>query len=88
MYALGEHRPGVVVVNAGGARFNEGDPIAKTATDVAEVVRRVGGSPVVAVHMEAINHCLLGRDDLRLGLVDLGAWGGVSIPTDGDGIGF
>ena len=86
--ALGEHRPGVVVVNAGGARFNEGDPITMTATDVAEVVRRAGGSRVVAVHMEAINHCLLGRDDLRSGLVDLRAWGGVSIPTDGERMGF
>ena len=86
--ALREHRPAVVVVNAGAARFNEGNPITMTAGDVAEVVGHAYGAAVVAVHMEAINHCLLGRDDLRSGLKDLGVSEGVMIPTDGERITF
>ncbi|MDP9425433.1 MAG: MBL fold metallo-hydrolase [Actinomycetota bacterium] len=82
--ALREHRPDVVVVNAGAARFNEGDPITMIAGDVAEVVRHAGGAAIVAAHMEAINHCLLGRDELRSSLVESEAYGRVSIPADGE----
>lgn len=82
--ALREHHPDVVVVNAGAARFNEGDPITMDAGDVAEVVRHAGAADVIVVHMEAINHCLLGRDELRSSLTDLGVSGRVSIPADGE----
>ena len=86
--ALGEHHPDVVIVNAGAARFNEGDPITMTAQDVAEVVRHASGASIIAVHMEAINHCLLGRDELRSGLVEAGASEKVTIPADGESLAF
>jgi len=63
--ALDEHEPRVVVVNAGGARFDVGDPITMTAEDVARVCRHAPEAAIVAVHMEAINHCLLTRAGLR-----------------------
>lgn len=59
--ALADHRPEVVVVNAGGARFLMGDPITMDAADVIEVCRAIPKSAVIAVHMEAINHCLVTR---------------------------
>ncbi|QIN80560.1 MBL fold metallo-hydrolase [Rubrobacter marinus] len=87
--ALAEHAPDVVVVNAGAARFNEGDPITMTAGDVAEVARHAGGATVVAVHMEAINHCLLGRDELRSSLAEAEVSGRrVLIPADGEQTAF
>ncbi|CAA9471215.1 MAG: hypothetical protein AVDCRST_MAG25-2057 [uncultured Rubrobacteraceae bacterium] len=86
--ALEAHRPGVVVVNAGAARFNEGDPITMNAEDVAEVVRHAGGATVVAVHMEAINHCLLGRGELRSSLNGMGISEGVLVPEDGETVAF
>jgi L-ascorbate metabolism protein UlaG (beta-lactamase superfamily) len=61
--AIAGHEPDVVVVNASGARFLEGDPIVMTTDDVAEVAKRV--PTVVAVHLEAINHCLETRADVR-----------------------
>ena len=61
--AITRHRPRVAVVNAGGARFLEGDPIVMTAADVAEVAARV--PTVVAVHLEAINHCVEPRSAVR-----------------------
>ena len=60
---IADHHPDVVVVNASGARFLEGGPIVMTADDVAEVAARV--PTVVAVHLEAINHCLETRADVR-----------------------
>ena len=62
--AINEFKPDVIVVNAGGARFLQGDPITMTAVDVVQVCRAAPRAKVVAVHMEAINHCLLTRKEL------------------------
>ena len=82
--ALLAHRPDVVVVNAGAARFLEGDPITMTAEDVARVCRAAPEARVIAVHMEAINHCLLTRADLAGALDEQGLAGRVEIPADGE----
>lgn len=74
--ALATHRPTVAVVNAGEARFVEGNPITMDAEDVARMAERI--TKVVAVHMEAINHCGLTRAVLRA------AAPGVLVPEDGE----
>jgi L-ascorbate metabolism protein UlaG (beta-lactamase superfamily) len=84
--ALDRHRPDVVVVNAGGARFVEGDPITMTADDVVAVARRAPEATIVAVHVEAINHCLETRADLHQRLHDEGLDGRVIVPEDGAAI--
>jgi L-ascorbate metabolism protein UlaG (beta-lactamase superfamily) len=81
--ALDEHRPGVVVVNAGDARFVDGDPIVMTADDVVAVARHAPYARVVAVHLEAINHCLLTRADLHQRLHDEELTDQVTVPEDG-----
>jgi L-ascorbate metabolism protein UlaG (beta-lactamase superfamily) len=70
------HRPSVAVVNAGGAEFAEGGLIIMGIDDVREVVARV--PTVVAVHLEALNHCYLTRAALRAALPD------VLVPADGE----
>jgi L-ascorbate metabolism protein UlaG (beta-lactamase superfamily) len=81
--ALSEHSPDVVVVNAGGARFLEGDPITMTPDDVIAVAEATPSeTAVVAVHMEAINHCVVIRADLREALGDL-LQTRVCVPDDG-----
>ena len=70
------HEPRVAVVNAGGAEFEEGGLIVMGIDDVREVAARV--PTVVAVHMEALNHCYLTRAALRAALPD------VLVPTDGE----
>jgi L-ascorbate metabolism protein UlaG (beta-lactamase superfamily) len=81
--ALDEHHPDVVVVNAGGARFTEGDPITMTADDIETVAGRAPDARVVAVHLEAVNHCLETRADLHQRLHDAGLEGRVTVPEDG-----
>ena len=73
---IAAHRPRVAVVNAGGAEFAEGGLIVMGVDDVREVASRV--PIVVAVHMEAINHCHLTRDALREAVP------GVLVPEDGE----
>ncbi|WP_348610102.1 MBL fold metallo-hydrolase [Halobaculum rarum] len=76
---LSETRPNAVIVNTGGARFREGEPITMDGDDVRRVREVVSDdTTVAAVHMDAINHCLVTRSDLR------GAVNDVMIPSDGD----
>jgi L-ascorbate metabolism protein UlaG (beta-lactamase superfamily) len=67
-----QHRPRATIVNAGGARFLEGDPIVMTAADVAQL-----DGTVAVVHLEAINHCVELRDAYRT--IDR-----VLVPSDGE----
>src|SRR3954452_22407502 len=80
--ALVRHRPHVTVVNAGGARFLEGEPITMDAADVIETARAHPDGALIAVHMEAINHCLVTRADLRRALDGAGV--DALIPADGE----
>ncbi len=78
--ALDAHRPDVVVVNAGGARFVDSGPIVMDTTDVLRVADATPDALVVAVHFEATNHCLIAREELRV------AAGGrrIVVPEDGE----
>jgi len=63
------YRPRATIVNAGGARFLDGDPIVMTAAEVAQLE-----GTVAVVHLEAINHCLEPRS----------AYTGAIVPLDGE----
>lgn len=80
--AIKEFKPDVIVVNAGGARFLQGDPITMSAEDVIQVSKHASKAQVVAVHMEAINHCLLKRNELSQAAHRAGVK--VTIPDDGE----
>ena len=82
--ALDNYNPDVVVVNAGAAQFLSGDPITMTAADVLEVCKFSPEARVIAVHMDAINHCLLTRDQLRKDADEAGFEHQVEIPLDGE----
>jgi L-ascorbate metabolism protein UlaG (beta-lactamase superfamily) len=73
---IARHRPRAAVVNAGGASFLEGGPIVMGVEDVREVAARV--PVVVAVHLEAMNHCPLTRAELAAAVP------GVLVPRDGE----
>ncbi|OPA73910.1 hypothetical protein BVG16_26065 [Paenibacillus selenitireducens] len=84
--ALDRYHPEITIVNAGGARFAEGDPITMTAEDVAAVHSYAPYTQVVAVHMDAINHCYVTRDVLRQHLSEEGIHNRMFIPEDGEWI--
>lgn len=81
--ACARFEPTTIVVNAGGARFTEGEPITMTAADVAALATEHPAAAVVAVHMDAINHCLDTREVLRARLAadDVAD---VRVPGDGE----
>jgi L-ascorbate metabolism protein UlaG (beta-lactamase superfamily) len=63
------YTPRATIVNGGGARFLEGNPIVMTAAEVAQL-----DGTVAVVHLEAINHCLEPRS----------AYTGAIVPSDGE----
>jgi L-ascorbate metabolism protein UlaG (beta-lactamase superfamily) len=69
--------PDLVVCNGGEAQFDQGEPITMGTADV-NAVRETTDATVAVVHMEAVNHCLLSREELRAGT------GGVLVPADGE----
>lgn len=81
--ALVAHRPDVIVLNAGAAQFNAGGPITMAADDVVQVARAAANARLIAVHMEAWNHCVLTRAALAAALTTAGIAGRVTIPDDG-----
>jgi L-ascorbate metabolism protein UlaG (beta-lactamase superfamily) len=78
------HKPGAIVVNAGAAQFLEGGPITMDAADVLKVCTAAPTASIVAVHMEAINHCLLTRAALKQELARSGQRARAIIPADGE----
>ena len=81
--ALADHRPDLAVLFAGAAQFLSGDPITMTAEDVAAVLNASPGLRAVAMHMEALNHCVLTRAELIRRLAEQGLSHRVLVPADG-----
>lgn len=76
--AIEQHRPRIAVVNGSGACFVEGGPLVMTSAEVREVAARV--PTVVVVHLEAIDHCLETRAEVRAAVP------GALVPQDGETI--
>ena len=70
-------------MNASGAHFLGGDPLVMTTDDVVAVARYAPRARVVAVHLEAINHCLQTRADLHQRLREERLTDQVTVPEDG-----
>jgi L-ascorbate metabolism protein UlaG (beta-lactamase superfamily) len=80
-HCLSVLQPDVVVLPAGGARFDLGGEILMDADEVAEAVRDYGGQ-VVVNHLEALDHCPVTRETVRERAAFLGErlW----VPRDGE----
>src|SRR5690606_23576403 len=88
--ALGQYRPGVAVLHTGAAEINgfEGDPIIMGKEDTLRVHRAVPEATIVTVHMDAVNHMTLSREELASYVRSKGIEDYVLIPADGELISF
>ena len=82
--ALAQYNPDVVVLNAGYAQLNgfEG-AIIMGKDDVLRAAQIAPNATIVAVHMDAINHMTLSREELSGFVRKEGIQGRVEIPQDG-----
>ncbi len=83
--ALAQERPAVIVTHSGGARWGEArDLIIMDAAQTADVARLAPWAQVVAVHLEALDHCTVSRAELRRAVAGLK----VRVPEDGETLSF
>lgn len=62
--AIDQYSPSIIVVFAGSAQFSAGGPITMGLDDIKQVCLHARDARVVAIHLEAWNHCTLTRKDL------------------------
>lgn len=88
--ALARYNPEVIVVNAGAAEVTgfEGDPIIMGKEDTQRMHQAAPNAAIIAVHMGAVNHMTLSRDELSDYVQEVGIQDHVSIPADGEVISF
>jgi len=83
---LDKHQPQVIICFAGGAQFASGDPITMTKEDILAVCRYAPAAQIIAVHLEAWNHCSLTRQALKDYAVENMIADQLYIPDDGEWI--
>lgn len=76
---LNQFAPEAIILNGGAAQFEGHEPITMGIEDIT-AVRDATDAMIAVVHMEAINHCLLSRDDLQSERAD------VLVPADGEAL--
>jgi L-ascorbate metabolism protein UlaG (beta-lactamase superfamily) len=80
---LNDLRPDVSILNAGTAALDFGKPILMPLDEQLDFIRTAPGM-VIAVHLDAFNHCLTTRAILRDAVSKEGLADKVIIPTDGE----
>jgi L-ascorbate metabolism protein UlaG (beta-lactamase superfamily) len=58
-------RPDVIITHSGGAELEDSGPIIMDAAQTIAVCRHAPDATVVAIHLEALDHCRVSRADLR-----------------------
>lgn len=82
------HTPEVIVVNAGDNQFLVGGSLVMGKDDVYEVYNAAPNAKIIAVHMEAVNHWTLSREELRNFANEKGISANVLVPNDGESYTF
>ena len=80
---LRQEKPDIAVVAAGGASLDVGRPILMPMSELLEFVR-LAPRKVMAMHLEALNHCPITRTELQTALAQAHLSDKVLIPSDGE----
>ncbi|MCF8887705.1 MBL fold metallo-hydrolase [Priestia megaterium] len=82
------HKPEIIVVNGGDNQFFEGGSLIMDKEDIYEVYKAAPNSQIIVVHMEAVNHWNLSREELKSFINEKGIASIVSVPDDGESYTF
>lgn len=86
--SIEKYKPELIVCNCGAAQFSYGEPITMTAQDIHKLCDKYPNAKVIAVHMEAWNHCRLSREDLKHYIDAHDIKNSIFIPKDGELLSF
>lgn len=82
------NKPEVIVVNAGDNQFFQGGSLVMGKDDVYEVYKAAPEAKIICVHMEAVNHWTLSREELRNFSNEKGFSSNTLVPEDGESYKF
>lgn len=82
--SLKKYAPDVVVLNIGCATVDGIGAIIMGKEDALRTLEILPAATLVASHMEAVNHCLLSRAELRAYTAENGLQQNVRVPEDGE----
>ncbi|WP_431803651.1 MBL fold metallo-hydrolase [Halobacillus andaensis] len=82
------HQPDIIVVNGGDNQFHEGGSLVMGKEDIKETHNASPDAKIIVVHMEAVNHWTLSREELKDFINQEGIVSDVLIPNDGDSYSF
>ncbi|WP_338554295.1 MBL fold metallo-hydrolase [Paenibacillus sp. KS-LC4] len=83
-----EKQPDIAILHTARAQLLLGTIITMTAEDILRIRKVSPATKLVAVHMDAISHCTLKRQQLRSFLKEQGLENAAIIPEDGEVIAF
>ena len=86
---IDQHEPDIIITHSGGAVWGNGELIIMDAAQTIALCKYAPHSEVVATHIEALDHCLSTRSDLKKASLEAGILEGqLFIPEDGMTIEF
>ncbi len=85
---IATHKPEIIVVNGGDNQLPEGGSLVMGKDDIYETHKAAPDAKIVSVHMEAVNHWTLSREELRNFVEAKGISSQVFVPDDGEAYSF
>ena len=82
------HKPDVIVVNSGDNQFLQGGSLVMGKDDIYEVYKAAPNAKIISVHMEAVNHWTLSREELKSFAHEKGISANLLVPDDGESYTF
>lgn len=82
------HSPEVIVVNGGDNQFLEGGSLVMGKKDIYEVSKAAPDARIISVHMEAVNHWTLSKEELKIYSKENGFSDQLLVPEDGESYSF
>lgn len=86
--AIETHKPEIIVVHGGDNQFLEGGSIVMNKEDIYEVYKAAPNAKIISVHMEAVNHWTLSREELKSFINEKEISSNVLVPDDGESYSF
>ncbi|MBX4150710.1 MBL fold metallo-hydrolase [Paenibacillus lautus] len=86
--AIETHKPEIIVVNGGDNQFLQGGSLVMGKEDIYQVYKAAPEAKIISVHMEAVNHWTLSREELNIFTIEKGISSNVLIPNDGESYTF
>ncbi|MED3980257.1 MBL fold metallo-hydrolase [Priestia megaterium] len=81
---INTHKPEIIVVNGGDNQFLEGGSLVMGKEDIYEVHKAAPHATTISVHMEAVNHWTLSREELKSFINEKDMASRVFVPDDGE----